>query len=124
MTPAEKLYAAAEDAAQIATHNQDAAGRLAGVVHDATIAIAETLATIEARLDLLELAVRGVLYEPVPEPAADGPTPTVFGIPVDLAEGVSTELVVRTIDELPAGLSAEQVVDELAGRSLVTRREV
>lgn len=82
--------------------------------------------TLESRVTVLELALTETNRR-VPssdwKPPAPGDRPvTLFGIPVNLADGVSVERVRAAVDAAPKGLSGEQVVKHLADAGLV--REV
>lgn len=86
--------------------------------------------TLEKRVELLELAVRGLAYEPAAgtpvHMATDDEADTsgvtrLLGIPVDLRIGITNDQVRAAYDALPPGLSRDQAIDALVSQGLVTR---
>lgn len=73
----------------------------------------------EARIRALELAVEA-LDRRIPRAPA-GPTKSVFGVEVTLAAGVDDAAVRSAVEELPAGLSGDDVVEHLEDLGMLAR---
>ena len=77
------------------------------------------LETAERRIRALELAVEALDRRTPREPK--GPTKTLFGVAVRLAPNVDDDAVRSEVDQMPAGLDSDQVVDLLEERGMLAR---
>lgn len=84
--------------------------------------LAKRLVELEGRVNVLELALAETSRRlPVDEQEPDV-VKTIHGIPVVLAPGVDDDAIRTAIENLPAGLDSEQVVDRLEVARLLIRK--